>query len=360
MAGNEFAPAGLGISGIKKSEFVSGQDVLGPDFRLEEIPDGVRFYIKNQQVDLANKRIVVNLYELRRVEGGLKLRRDHLEKFINKIPDDDYIGLEYGPCAPDVEGYVWMGKWTGLDNKENGVMSETIFISERWRDRHEAYKREKAMKAGIPVPAAVGGNGSANASAAGGQPLSALDILTAMQQGEDRAIKNMERIAIVIKGTQNETPSEAMVKMSEAMGRMFEKTMESQLQTVRKVGEQTARAIEKIEEEDEEEENGEGEEVQVVENKAGLPGWLIPFMPKIEQGLSHLLGGGPVAAGVKALIVTSDEWKQIFADPEKWGQAVAAMQEKYGQEKTQKALDILLSRRPEKKGAAGAGKKKRK
>lgn len=352
MAGNEFAPAGPGISGIKKSEFVSAGDVLGPDFRLEELPDGVRFYIKGQQVNLANKRIVVNLYELRRVEGGLKLRRDHLEKFINKIPDDDYIALEYGPCAPDVEGYVWMGKWNDLDNKENGILSETIFISERWRDRHEAHKRDKALKAGIPVPAAGGVPGSAPAPAAAGQAQDFASMMALLQQGEDRAIRNMERMAAVIKGSQNETPSEAMVKMSEAMGKVFEKTVESQLQTVRKVSEQSTRALEKLDEDDEddEDENGEGDLEAAEKQSTGIPAFLLPFIPKIESALGHLLGGGPVAAGVKALIVSSDEWKQIFADPEKWGQATAAMEEKFGAERTQKALAILLNARAAKPG----------
>ncbi len=358
MAGNNFSE-GDAVSGLKKSDYVAASEVLGPDFRLEEIPDGVRFYVKGQRVDLANKRILVNLYELRRVEGGLKLRRDHLEKFINKIPDEDYIALEYGPCAPDVEGYSWMAKWNDTNGNEKGVLSETIFISERWRDRHEAHKRAKALQAGIPVPAAGGVPGASPAPAAAGPSSDFQSMMTLIQQGEDRAIRNMERMAAVIKGSQNETPSEAMVKMSEAMGRVFEKTVESQLATVKKVGEQTTRAIEKLKDEDDDDDddddNGEGG-VQATEVKTGLPGWLIPFMPKIEQGLSHLLGGGAVAAGVKALIVTSDEWKQIFADPEKWGQAVAAMQEKYGQEKTQKALDILLSRRPDKTTGKKKGK----
>jgi len=80
-----------------------------------------------------------------------------------------------------------------------------------------------------------------------------------------------------------------------------------------------------------------------------MPPWLEPFMPHFERGLEKLLGGGPAGAAVKTLILTSDELAGIFNDPEKWAQAVAAMEVKFGSEKTKAAMNVLLNKRQEKK-----------
>jgi hypothetical protein len=78
----------------------------------------------------------------------------------------------------------------------------------------------------------------------------------------------------------------------------------------------------------------------------GLPSWLAPFMPHLEKGVEKLLGGGPMAGPIKQLILGSDEWKEIFGDKEKWGIAVAAMEQHFGSDKTRRALQILVPEKP--------------
>jgi hypothetical protein len=98
----------------------------------------------------------------------------------------------------------------------------------------------------------------------------------------------------------------------------------------------------------------EGEEVEEMgapaDLTANMPAWLKPFLPQIETWLGTLLGGGPMGAAVKTLIISSDQWKEIFEDQEKFGTAVAAMEQKFGSERTEKAMNILLNRKPKTKG----------
>jgi hypothetical protein len=334
-----------GIAGFKKGDFVEPDQVMGPDCRIESLPDGIRFFIRGQAINVGQQRIVCNLYELVREGDGLKLRREHLEKFLNRLPDEEEIALRYGPSE---EGYIWIAKWSDLAGKEKGIMSDTIRVSEKWRARYEAAQRKAAGEpspgetraAPVPVPAASQGIGP-------------MDLLKLMEAGEDRAFRNMERMAMIMKGGASQAPESVMAKAYEAAGAIMEKALNSNLEMGRKVGKVIQRGMEP------ERDDGEGED-QGDQGAAGtgvmdhIPAFLRPFIPQLEQWLGTLIGGGPMAAAAKTLIINSEQWKSIFTDPEKWGQTVAAMEQHFGSEQTQKAIDVLLNRRGEK----GKGKGK--
>jgi len=341
------------MQGFAKKDFVSPETVLGSDIRIEELPDGIRFYLKGQAVNLAEKRIVVRVYEKFQVEGGIKVRMDPLDTCVNRIPEDDEIALKFGPNdkAAGSEGYCWIAKWRDVAG-EKGIISHTIWISEKWRARFEAAQRKAAgLPDSLPGPSSAAPVPVAPAAAFG-----PMDMLRILQEGEDRAFRNMERMAGIFKGANGQAPESVMVKAYEAAGSIMERAMESNLTMGRKV----AKVVERRMEDDEVPPAGEdGEDGgQGADPMAGVPAFIRPFLPQLETWLGTLIGGGPMAAAAKTLIVNSAQWKEIFSDPEKWGQAVAAMENHFGSERTEKAVDVLLNRRPPKGPAKGAVKGK--
>jgi len=323
-----------GIQGFKRSDYVSPDKVLGPDIRIETLPDGIRFYLKGQVVNLGEKRIVVNLYELLREPDGLKLRREHLEKFINRIPEDEEIALKYGPSD---EGYIWIAKWRDIGGDEKGVLSESIRVSEKWRARFEENQRKQKAPAESLAQVPVQAQAQAPAPAWG-----PIEILRLMNEGEDRAFRNMERMAVIFKGGHQEVPSAVMEKAYESAGAIMAKAMESNLQMGKAVEKVIKRNMEPPEDDGADLDDG----GQAPDLSSSLPPWLKPFMPQIETWLGTLLGGGPMGAAVKTLIISSDQWKEIFEDQEKFGVAVSAMEKQFGSDRTEKAMNILLNRKP--------------
>lgn len=321
---------GMKITGFKKEDFVPAADVLGADVRLEEMPDGVRFYIKNQKVDLgAGKRVSVSLYEILSVEGGLKIRRQFLERFSNRIPDEEEIAAKYGPNA---EGYQWQAKWHNAEGKETGCMSDVILISDKWRGRSDG--------AAPAARSAPGGTAPAGAhSLPAPSHIGPLEILKFIQEGRDQAITDMERMAAVMKTNAPEGAAQVAEKSMEAMGRMMEKFFEANMGMMRKVQKVAAAAIDPPPPEDEEE--GEGEEAP---RNSGIPAWLEPFMPKIQEGIGMLLGGGPMGKLAKEAILSSEGWKAVFSDQEKWGEMVGALRSQFGEDKADKAIALLIGK----------------
>lgn len=322
-----------GILGFKKADFTTPDKVLGQEIRIEELPDGIKFFLRGQAVNLSEKRIIVNLYELVREDGGAKLRREFLEKFINRIPEEEEIALKYGPSE---EGYIWIAKWRGATGDEKGVMSDTIRVSEKWRARHEeAQRKARGVES---LPAAPSPAAPAPAPAAWGP----LEVMKLLQEGEDRAFRNMERMAGIFKGANGQAPEAVMVKAYEAAGSIMERAMESNLAMGKKVSKVVERRIEGEDDPDDGAVAGGAPEPDPME---AVPAFIRPFLPQLETWLGTLLGGGPMGAAVKTLILSSEQWKEIFGDKEKFGLAVAAMEQHFGSERTQKAMDILLNRR---------------
>lgn len=324
-----------GIKGFTSKEWVEPEKVL-PDVPRSELPEGVRFYLKGESFDLSKKKMVVNLYELRDQPGDLKVDKVHIEK-LNFIPDEEYIGLNYGP---NKDGYIWIGKWKD-EGGEKGMVSETIVLSEKWRRRYEEHQRKLGD---------VSGGAGAGEVATVGAPASeagiAMQMLKMLQAGEDRAFLQMERMAKIFQGSKTETPAEVLLAMHKGMNDMMLESVKTSLNITKTVGKAAQESITVAAEASQ---GGDDQVEPGPELGYKMPPWLEPFMPHLERGLEKLLGGGPAGAAVKTLILTSDEWGQIFNDPDKWGQAVAAMETKFGSVPTQKALDILLNKRKPKK-----------
>lgn len=334
-----------GIVGVKKSEYRDPAEILGAPLSEGDLPSDVKFFLKQKKSAPGGVQKVVTLYELIREPGALKLRMDPLEKYQNRIPEDTEVALEFGPSP---EGYKWIAKWEDDRGNIVGVESDIIRVSEKWRERHDAHKRRRKTEAeSSAMPAAVSAPAGAPA-----QGMSARDLLELMNAGRRSALEDMERMASLMKATQSETPASVMEKMWDSMGGVMEKFMESQMSIVKRVKESSLKAMDRADAElDGDEGDDEAEAAAAAEGgpASGIPAFLEPFLPKIQEYLGTLLGGGPVGAAVKTVILSTKEWKEIFADKEKFGQAQEAMISEFGEDKTRKALDILLNRRPEKK-----------
>jgi len=332
-------PGDKGVKGLKNSEFVDADQVGITKEDRAQLPDSVKFYLKGQAFQLANKKVVVNLYELRDLPGDTKMDRQHLEK-MNFIPDEEYMALNYGPTAEGSAGYMWIGKWWD-ESGEKGIVSETIIISEKWRRRYEAHQAKLDGQAAGVKPAA---GASASLPAAGSKPAGEwgpLEVLSLIQQGEERAYRNLKMCAEIFRmGNHNETPADVLAGAYKGANEMMMGAVKTNLEMAKAVGRATQEALEGVDE---------IEPVPAVEPGPSVPAWLEPFLPQLKSGLEKLLGGGPVGAAAKTLILSSDEWKTIFSDKDKFGQAIAAMEARFGSDKTGKALDILLNRRTKKK-----------
>ena len=228
-----------------------------------------------------------------------------------------------------------------------GIESKIIMISEKWRDRYDAFQKQKKQAAETdaraalapPIPIAVPMSTGMGAG----------DILAFMREGEDRAIKMMERMAAVLKTT--EGPASVMEKAYDAVGRFMEKSMQSNLDVAKKVADRAQMEMDPPEEEEAEEDSS-----PAAAKSDGMPLWLKPIMEKATDGLAHLLGGGPTGAVVKSMILSSAEWQEVFSDKDKFSTMTAEMRKKFGDEKVEKAMGILLNIRPEKAGKKKGGK----
>lgn len=327
------------VQGVKRSEMdADPTDVFETtsDVRVEELPDGIRLYLKERAIDLSTKHIVFNVYKVEDA-GGLKVKKKWVARFINHRPSEDEIADQCGGGD-----FVWIGKWIGLDNKERGVLSETICIDEEMgRAAHEKWKRAQGgAAASTPAAAAP----SLPAPAAGG--FDVMTLLKIQDAAEEKTLARMERMAAMFKGQQ--APAEILADAYKSANEMVNNAVEMNMKMAAKVNTSALKALEPPEPpEPEAEAEPEGPE---------LPIWLKPFMPQLEAGLEKLLSGGPLASAVKTLVLSSEQWQEIFGDKDKWGQFVAAAEMKFGSDRTNKALDILLNRRPSTTAAKKKGK----
>ncbi len=331
-----------GLQGFKQSEFLGAtpEKVFGSDVRLEELPDGVRLFLREKRVDINGKKVVVNVYKVVN-DGGLKDKRVWVCKFENRKPEDHEIAERCGGGE-----FIWIMKWIGADGQERGILSERIDIDEALgRATQEEWKRRNTAPAGSPPPGSV-------AAPAPSNQLDMMGILQIMDRAEEKTLARIERIAGIFRGNQNESAGAVLQEAYKGANEMMMKAVETNIKMAKAsataVQEQMRQASLPVATEEDEELPPEGPK---------MPSWLEPFFPYIEQGLSKLLQGGPVAAAVKTMILSSEQWKEIFNDPEKWGQAVAAMEQHFGSEHTKKALDMLLNRRDEKAGSKKKGSK---
>lgn len=331
--------------GFKKEDYVDPEKILGVPAAEMDLPSDIKFFLKRNKNPPGGIQKKVYLYEMIREEGGLKFRLDHCDTFLNRLPEEEEIGLRFGPSD---EGYRWIAKWLDINGNEVGMQSEIIRISEKWRARHEAYKRSEATQLAPPAAAAL-----PVIPSTGNTGFGPMEILAYLREGEDRAVKMMERMAGVLKSV--EGPSAVMEKAYDAVGRFMEKSMQSNMKIADKVAEDAQARIDRSSPMDDEDEEDETAAAPPAAGD-GMPVWLKPIMDKAADGLGHLLGGGPTAAVVKSMIISSKEWKEIFADKDKFSTMTAAMREEFGDAQVEKAMGILLNKRPEKPLKKKAGK----
>lgn len=342
-----------GIQGFKKSEFATATPERvfnGADVRTEDLPAGVRLYLREKAIDLGTKKVLVNVYRLLD-DGGLKNKRVWVGKMkMNRKPEDEEVAEQFGGGS-----FIWILKWSGPDGQECGIISETIEIDEELgRAAHDAWMRRQgnadSTPAGLPVAAPA-------ASAPGALTIDG--VLKIMAATEEKTLATMERIMAMANGNKAETPSEVLKGAYQGASEMMSKAVETNFQMVnsmRKVQQEriTREAAADLDEEIPIDSGDDGES-----KGPEVPSFLQPFMPLLEKGLERLLKGGPVAAITKELILSDDDWKTIFKDKDKWGQLVSFMEREYGSEKTGRALDLLLNRRdPVSKGNQKKGKGK--
>jgi len=318
-----------GIAGFKKADFATPERVFGGDVRLEMIPEGVRLYLKEQSIDIRTKKVLVNVYRLED-DGGLKNKKIWVGRILNHKPEADEIADRFGGGQ-----FIWILKWEDFDGSEKGIISEPIEIDlESGRAAHEAWKKSQRGAESIPA------SPIAPPAPSGGLSTDAVMLLKMMEAGEEKELARMERYAKIFGNSKAEGPAEvlqgAYKGASEMMMQAVQMTMGMHKATGKKmIKEMTAPPVQ------DEEQNEPGADLEGPQ----FPAWIQAFMPHIEKGIGKLLEGGPVGAAVKTLVLTSDEWQEIFSDKEKWATAVAAMEQRFGTENTTKALDILLNRK---------------
>lgn len=319
------------VQGLKASEIKPVREVLGDDFPAEELPAGVRAYIKEKaKIFPEGQALDVYVYEY---ENG---STTGIKKLVGKLkdrttcPEDDEIAENFGPGV-----YFWIVKWPTRRGQDSGILSDLVRVSEKARPLYEAFHARKgaeAARASVPVMLA-----SAPVPAAG-NGFSFSDLMKLQADAEEKVLGRMERMAAMFK-TQAQ-PADIMADAYRASNQMIKEGFENNL-AMRKTVMAEAKAVIKQKE-------GEGEDGEP-EDSDSVGALVKSMIPKIRPFLDQLLGGGPVGSAVKTIVLGTDEWKEIFRDKEKFGVAVAAMEQEFGSDKTQSALDILLNRRVEKK-----------
>ena len=316
-----------GIEGLKQSEFKDASEFFGEaGFNIGELPDGIRLYLKDKVFDLKTGKLIVNIYRLVD-DGGLKQRKSWVGKVENRRPEESEIAERFGPGR-----YVWMGKWLDGIGTERGIISDVIEIA--------SDVRVNAMRGGdtgVTAPPALAGPAPTPPAAFG-----IMEMLQLMDAAEEKTLARMERITAMLQAGKSADAGEVLNKAYQGASEMMQRAVQTNLDMVRSVGKQNQAALEAAALPPPDDDEGEDED-EVTGPK--LPDWLAPFMPHLKTGMEKLLGGGPVGAAYKTLILTSGEWKEIFSDPAKWGQAVSAMETEFGAERTTKALNILLNKR---------------
>lgn len=340
------------IQGFKNKEFATDrpEEVFeSSEIRVEDLPEGVRLFLRGKAVDLATKKLTVRIYRLKN-EGGVKDLRESVGILINRFPEEEDVGEMYGPGR-----YIAIGKWKSATGVERGIITEPMLIGEDWRPAHEAWKRAQsgAPAAGLPaVPAA----------APAASPLGNVEgILRIMAAAEEKSLATFERIAAIMGGSRQESPVEVLKTAYQGANQMI-------MDSVKQVQDMAKSVKDKAKADLRDDQGGDDDDDQEEGAAAGsdpMPDWVNAFMPQIKQWLGTLLGGGPMGNAVKTIVLGSEQWQEIFRDKDKWGVAVAAMEAEFGTEQTAAALKVLLNKR-EPKGAPapavpskGKGKGKR-
>lgn len=312
-------PQTASIKGFKQSDFKRPSEFFEDGKVPDGLPDSIRLYIRGKNVDVRGKHLSINVYRL--VSGlGTKERKDWVGRIEgNDVPEDHDIGLRFGPGR-----YVWIVKWVDPVQGEKGLISDEVNIAEDAREAHLAWR------------AANQGQGSPTASP---RPLEALPaalpvapglndplaVLRLVQLGEDRALDQIERINKILLGRPSQAANEGpVVDAHKKAAKIMEEAFEYK-----------AKALEAVHAKE-----------TPLEKEEAVPPFLKPFMPLIEKNIDKLLGGGPVAEGMKEVILSTEEFARIMADPQQMAVMADALRLRFGAERTEGALRFLLDDAP--------------
>lgn len=314
-----------GIHGFKSSEFLTAaqaREKLGDAAPADELPDGVRLYLKEKSLNVpAGAAVRCNLYRIVS-DGGTKDARRWVAKLPPRVPEDDEIAV-YGRGK-----YIWILKWNLGNGRETGIMSDPVEIDDSVDLVHE----RAPAPASLPVPAAP-----ASSSTFGFEQLMALQ-----DAAEEKTLARMERMASMFKAQAG--PAEILSDAYKASTDMMQSSVRMALDMGKTISGKAKKEMER--QIDDQDGGGDGE----AEAAAGTQTLLSTYWPQIKPYVDKLLGGGPTGAAVKTLILGSEQWKEIFNDKEKFGVFVAAAEQEFGTDKAKRAMDILLNVRADKKG----------
>lgn len=336
------------IQGIQKKDFIPPKEALGRDVPAAELPDGIRFYIKGRPVVIDGEKVTVNIYRLE--DGAKKQRKINVGMLEGRPPEDDEIALWYGPGD-----YCWIAKWVPIAGGEpRHMLSDVVNVGESWLLQHLEYKAKQEAKI-----RALSGGQVAPAFPPAAAPAAAPAGLESMGEQLALIFGLMERMASIVKSVAGPSPAEAMAQGWANMSKMGETMFKAQMDGLKEAGERIRQLQLAPPEPPGDDDDDDAPEPGPLAGAAEspIPAWMQPFMPLVEGVIKKLIGGGPEAAEAKQAITSSDWFKMIFSDPDKWGQAVSALEMMHGTEATQKALDVLLNRRkPPAAPAVPAGK----
>ncbi len=302
------------IAGEKEYQWTDPETALGQKVDEASIPSDVHYFIKRQKINTAGREYVCDLYRLVDT-GGSKMRKSHVFKFRNEVPDEETIGLRFGPGE-----YCWFAKWLLPSGVETGCASEPILIGKEYLGRWEEEQRKSAPAS--PVPAAPAPASSAESEM-------------------DRALNMMDRFSTIMarmQGTRPDSPLEVLTKAHEAAGKMMQRSLEREMESNAKVSRLIAPPdpMDDDEGEDEEEMQAQGSQVPT-----GFPPWVETFLPLIQEWLPKLMGKGPVSAAYRTVLRADERFQEIHQDPAKWPVAVDALSKLLGEKKAQEALRII-------------------
>lgn len=303
------------IAGDKDYQWTDPETALGEKVESGSIPSDIHYFIKRQKINTAGREYVCDLYRLVDA-GGTKMRKSHVFKFRNEVPDEEMIGLRFGPGE-----FCWFAKWLLPSGVETGCASEPILIGEEYRARYEAEQKKLA-----PAPAPV---------------VSSVPAQSSAENEMDRALNMMDRFSIIMarmQGTRPDSPLEVLTKAHEAAGKMMQRSLEREMESNAKVSRLIAPPdpVDDDEGEDEEEMQGQGSQMPT-----GFPPWVESFLPLIQEWLPKLMGNSPVAAAYRTVLRADERYQEVRQDPEKWPVAVDALSKLLGESKAQEALRII-------------------
>lgn len=303
------------IEGFKKKDFNPDPDLIGPV--PLSIPKDVQTYLKkNHAAFLRDPKIsfLTYLYRIMYDREEQKERKQFIQKFKSKVPDEDEIATVHG-----VGRYRWIANWDG-PNGDTGVISEVIEIGEGY-----VTESGKTVIAGGPTR-----------DSGFSIPLATVHQVQESPLDQLRKLAEISAIMAGNRPVSQELPSNVMEKMMMGQLSFFEKTMDKFSSRMDKMIEEKRSELKQLAAPQEKD----SEDMETQPSTA-MPEWVTTAMTMLDKYLPQLLGGGFVADAVKTGIQQTDLYKELFHDEAKTTQLAQAMVAQFGEEKTRAVFEVL-------------------